>query len=541
MRLPAGFLFAVALIGGALASPATEAQTTISTLGTGFSFPQGVAVNGGNIFVADGGNAAVKELMPAGTITTLASAFTFTLPQGIAVDGSGNVFIGDTQGKAVYEILAAGGYTTVNTLGSGFTYPYGVAVDGSGNVFVADTLSSTVQEILAAGGYTTVNTIGSGFSFPTGVAVDGKGNVFVADAGNNAVKEILAAGGYTTVNTLGSGFNDPNGVAVDGNGNVFVADTYNNAVKEILAAGGYVTVNTIANGFFLPTAVAVDGSGDVFVADTFNNAVKEIVAAPVVLAASVLPDSRSVQVGKQASIFATMINSGTSNLSGCQVSLPPFPPFGLTLSYQTTNPTTNAVTGTPNTPATIPANNGSQSFFLAFQGTAPLSEPGFALDFNCMAGGVLVTAPVFSGVNTVDLFISSTPVADVIALAATSTNDGTVHLSNGTGSLTGSFAIASDNVGAAVPITAAIDYNGATLPVSAQICPSNPMTGGCLLPPASTVAIANFMTGTTPTFSVFLTATGSIPFLPASNRVYFRFFDATGAERGATSVAITTQ
>jgi sugar lactone lactonase YvrE len=540
MRLPAGFLFAAALIGGALASPVTEAQTTISTLGSGFAFPQGIAVHGGNVFVADGGNAAAKEITPAGgsfSITTLASAFTFTLPQGIAVDSSGNVFVGDTQGKSVYEILAAGGYTTVNTLGSGFTYPYGVAVDGSGNVFVADTMSSTVQEILAAGGYTTVNTIGSGFSFPTGVAVDGKGNVFVADAGNNAIKEILAASGYTTVNTLGSGFNDPNGVAVDGSGNVFVADTYNNAVKEILAAGGYVTVNTIANGFFLPTAVAVDGSGDVFVADTFNNAVKEIVAAPVVLAASVLPDSRSVQVGKQASIFATMINSGTSNLTGCQVSLPPFPPFGLTLSYQTTNPTTNAVTGTPNTPATIPANNGSQSFFLAFQGTAPLSEAGFAPNFNCMAGGTLITAPVFPGVNTVDLFISSTPVADVIALAATSTNDGTVHLSNGSGS----FAIASDNVGAATAITAAIDYNGATLPVSAQICPSNPATGVCLLPPASTVAIANFTTGSTPTFSVYLTATGSIPFQPASSRVYFRFFDATGAERGATSVAITTQ
>ena len=56
------------------------------------------------------------------------------------MDGSGNVFVADSGNNAVKEILAAGGYTTVNTLGSGFSLaPTGVAVDGSGNVFVADT------------------------------------------------------------------------------------------------------------------------------------------------------------------------------------------------------------------------------------------------------------------------------------------------------------------------------------------------------------------------------------------------------------------
>ena len=82
----------------------------------------------------------------------------------MAVDGSGNVFVADTGNNAVKEILAAGGYTTVNTLGSGFNRgPDGVAVDGSGNVFVADSGNSAVKEILAAGGYTTVKTLGSGF------------------------------------------------------------------------------------------------------------------------------------------------------------------------------------------------------------------------------------------------------------------------------------------------------------------------------------------------------------------------------------------
>ena len=171
----------------------------------------------------------------------------------------------------------------ITTLGSGFSLPNGVAVDGSGNVFVADYGHNAVKEILATGGYTTVNTLGSGsgFSNPTGVAVDGSGNVFVADQGSNAVKKILAAGGYITVNTLGSGFSFPAGVAVDGSGNVFVADTGHIAVKEIVAAGGYTTVYTLGSGFSSPTGVAVDGSGNVFVADTLNHVVEEIMTRSV--------------------------------------------------------------------------------------------------------------------------------------------------------------------------------------------------------------------------------------------------------------------
>ena len=49
-----------------------------------------------------------------------------------------------------------------------------------------------------------------------------------------------------------------------------------------------------------------------------------------------------------------------------------------------------------------------------------------------------LAAPVTAGVNTVDLAFSATPVADVIALAATASNDGTVHIANGSGA----FAVA---------------------------------------------------------------------------------------------------
>src|SRR3982074_87688 len=149
-------------------------------------------------------------------ISTLGSGF--NSPKGVAVDASGNIFVADTGNNAVKEILAASGYITINTLGTGFSSPVGIAVDASGNVFVADTGNNAVKKILAANG--TVTTLGIGFSSPSGVAVDATGNVFVADTGNNAVKEILATNG--TVNTLAGAFLQPTDVSLDASGNVFV-------------------------------------------------------------------------------------------------------------------------------------------------------------------------------------------------------------------------------------------------------------------------------------------------------------------------------
>ena len=109
-------------------------------------------------------------------------------PTGIAVDASGNVFVADTGDTAVKEIpLGCASAGCVNTLGSGFSGPSGVAVDGSGNVYVADTGNGMVKEMVAVGGSIpaspTINTLGGGFTSPYGVAVDGVGNVYVSDTG----------------------------------------------------------------------------------------------------------------------------------------------------------------------------------------------------------------------------------------------------------------------------------------------------------------------------------------------------------------------
>jgi hypothetical protein len=110
----------------------------------------------------------------------------------VAVDGSGNVFVADLGNNAVKEIVAAGGYTTVNTLRSGFNEPEGVAVDGSGNVFVADSNNEAVEKLDYADPPSlsfATTTVGSESSdSPQSVALSNIGNAdltFPVLAGNN--------------------------------------------------------------------------------------------------------------------------------------------------------------------------------------------------------------------------------------------------------------------------------------------------------------------------------------------------------------------
>jgi hypothetical protein len=79
---------------------------------------------------------------------------------------------------------------------------------------------------------------------------------------------------------------------------------------------------------------------------------------------------RSVRVGSTATAFATMINAGTSAASSCSIT--PVTSVPASFVYQTTDPATNALTGTPNTPVNIAA-GASKSFVIAFTMTAPFA------------------------------------------------------------------------------------------------------------------------------------------------------------------------
>jgi hypothetical protein len=303
-----------------------------------FNHPSGVTVDGaGNVYVADTSNQTLREISPAGSVSTLAgnpgiggfadgtgAGATFFYPAGIAATSGGTVYVADTGNHTVRLMATPGSVTTyagyvgikgsANGTGSGalFSYPYGVAVDGSGNLYIGDSGNNTVRKVNSGGGASTLaGTPGlpgfadgaggsAGFSDPSGVAVDGAGNVYVADAGNSTIRKISAGGAVTTLagqagvagSSDGTGaaarFNAPRGVAVDSVGNVYVADTENDTIRKITAGGTVTTLAGVAGQtgsgdgaggsarFNAPYAVAVDGPGNVYVAD-FNNATIRVI------------------------------------------------------------------------------------------------------------------------------------------------------------------------------------------------------------------------------------------------------------------------
>jgi sugar lactone lactonase YvrE len=317
-----GSLLANSYISGAGTGPqVTYRPGTQTTLASGFDQPNGTAVDGnGNVFVADEGNNAVKEILAAGgytTVNTLGRGF--ANPIGVAVDGGGNVFVADANHHAVKEILAAGGYTTINTLftGTNLIEPIFLVVDGIGNIFFSEGNTHVVMEILAAGGYTTVNTIYNvPPSSPSGLALDGSGNLYISDLNNTVVTELLSTGGYTTAIALGGDIQSGYGIAVDASGAVYVAEplVVNGDVKRI--PPGCVTAScvvTLALNLSHPAGLAMDGSGNIYIGDQGNNRVVKLdyTHPPSLSFATTAVGSTS----SDSPQTVTLTNSGNTNLS----------------------------------------------------------------------------------------------------------------------------------------------------------------------------------------------------------------------------------
>lgn len=226
-----------------------------------------------------------------------------------------------------------------------------------------------------------------------------------------------------------------------------------------------------------------------------------------------MPSSRSAQVGTPATAFGTIINAGASTATGCRIA--PLTNVPAAFIFQTTNPATNQLTGTANTPVDIPA-GAAQSFLFGFTLTAPFPPTEVQLSFACANAN---PAPIVPGLNTLLLSASASPAPDIVALAATLTNDGVMNISRTTG--TGVFAVATVNVGARGSIKVSADTGDANLAVDASICQTDPATGACLAPPAPSVTTT--IGANAATFGIFVTGTDTVPFAPATNRIYVRF------------------
>src|SRR5579885_2370430 len=287
-------------------------------------------------------------------------------PTGVAVDITGNLYIADSGNDAIREVSATGVITTVAGTGqpcadpttpcgdggpatqAQLNNPVKVAVDGSGNLYIADRDDQRVREVLAVAGAVTPTSIittvaGTGqpcadpttpcgdggpaaqaqFNTPGGVAVDGSGNLYIADRDDQRVREVVAVGGAITATSIittvaGTGqpclgstqpwgdggpataakLKRPPSVSVDSTGDLFISDFDDQRVREVLAVAGAITAtsiittvagtgtagyngdNILANLAQLssPGGTAEDNAGNLFISDVVNNRVREVLA-----------------------------------------------------------------------------------------------------------------------------------------------------------------------------------------------------------------------------------------------------------------------
>jgi PKD repeat protein len=255
------------------------------------------------------------------------------------------------------------------------------------------------------------------------------------------------------------------------------------------------------------------------------------------LVAALLPVSRSVVVGNTATAFATVINAGHVTATGVKIQLdnatgPGGTPLPASFTFQTTDPSTNLVTGSPNVPVDIPAGK-SQSFLIAVTPSVALAPIDVRFDID----GTNSTrdARTVIGLNTLLLSSSTQATPDVVALAAVPDGNGILTLAGSP--RVGAFSVASVNVGAGGSITVSADTGTSGLPINLSVCRTTPATGQCEAAPAPSVETF-IAAGATPTFAIFASADAPVLFDPEGNRIFLRFRDAGGAVRGATSVAV---
>ncbi|MDG1960369.1 MAG: trypsin-like serine protease [Candidatus Binatia bacterium] len=249
------------------------------------------------------------------------------------------------------------------------------------------------------------------------------------------------------------------------------------------------------------------------------------------LVSSILPTSRSVQVGDGATAFATILNAGDGAGQSCTLTLGSEIPATLT-SWQT-DPATNAIISEANPAIEIPA-GGASTWVFRIVADEPVAPTEVELIFDCENS---LAATIYPGINTLLLSASAAPVPDVVALALTGSGNGILEIAGS--SAASAFVTASINLGSASPMNVTARASSANLPLNVVICESNPLTAVCLSPPGS-VASLTMGAGATPTFSIFVTARGSVPLDAAQNRIYVEFRDADGVLRGSSSVAVST-
>jgi DNA-binding beta-propeller fold protein YncE len=318
MILASAAIFAVAASASAQDLQGLQAQS-----GPRLDFPAGLATDGRAVYVSNSRNNTIEaidaatrslrivagKLFQEGSNDGVGDTARFNSPDGMTINGS-NLYLCDTNNSDIRQIAVSGAVTTVagqaNISGSDdgtgsaahFNLPTQIATDGT-NLYVADSGNSSIRRIafpdfkvktIAGQSGTTGKTDGgpdkSVFSGPRGVAVDKK-FIYVADTGNDIIRKI-------DINTLetstlaGTGeegdkdgpalqaqFDNPGAICTDG-AFLYVLDADNHSIRKIDLNANTVTKLTLVNGHIGSGCALTSDGKQLYFSDTTENAVEVV-------------------------------------------------------------------------------------------------------------------------------------------------------------------------------------------------------------------------------------------------------------------------
>jgi hypothetical protein len=296
--------------------------------------PFSVAVDpAGNVYVSEFGNDDIRKINTAGIISTYAgtggtggysgdggpaTSAKLSAPTSIAFDSLGDLFIADFGNNAVREVNTAGIISTFAGNGTGGDtgdggpataaeiHDYCLAIDQFNNVIFTDPFSHVIRRVTPAGAISTIAGTGTqGYSGngglataaelnePEGVCFDnGAASIIFWDDRNFYVREIDSCGIINTIAGTGvSGYSGDGGPALNAtfedaeglaylNGNLYLSDWSSGMVRMIndcgvinhlggtgfgsdAGDGGPFSAATLAE----PEGIAFDAAGNLYIAE----------------------------------------------------------------------------------------------------------------------------------------------------------------------------------------------------------------------------------------------------------------------------------
>lgn len=283
--------------------------------------PRGLAFHpDGRLLVTDSDNSTVRQISPAGEVTTLAGsaaaesawvdgtgvAARFSTPQGIWADLAGTIFVADTNNEAVRKIEGAAG---VVTTWAGHPWLQGVTFNSNTLVIEAPVNGNGVL---------------ARFVSPNSLAGAANGDLYVGDFA--ALRKISAGRAVTTFSgtltpalvTDPAEVHLPNAMVMDASGLLIIADTFKNRICAITPAGEVFALSAgaadpagtlggaadglgLAASFRRPSGIALDREGNLYIADRGNHTIRkgQRVRPPTI---ATHPFDRSAIVGQTVSL-----------------------------------------------------------------------------------------------------------------------------------------------------------------------------------------------------------------------------------------------